>query len=74
MKLRALPQSFWQQPNIIACQGPGTICPDLCLPCKEDEINNNLQGRYIFNIFTVFSYLFMSTFIDFIKILFRQFV
>ncbi|GLV34315.1 hypothetical protein CBL_00243 [Carabus blaptoides fortunei] len=36
MKLRALPQSFWQQPNNTPSQSPGTLCPALPLLCKEE--------------------------------------
>lgn len=43
MKLRALPESFWQQPNEPAQQAPGTIYPDL--PVISSNEDNSLTGK-----------------------------
>ncbi|KAJ9575727.1 hypothetical protein L9F63_007373, partial [Diploptera punctata] len=48
MKLRALPQSFWQQPNHTNCLSPGAIYPILpplsSLGAAKDDVENVAAG------------------------------
>ena len=51
MKLRALPQSFWQQPNHTNCLSPGAIYPILpplsSLGAAKDDVENVAAGKII---------------------------
>lgn len=57
MKLRALPQSFWQQPNNMLCQETlGTICPALPIISKEEIAECLTTGKPYKKSFAEISY------------------
>jgi hypothetical protein len=49
MKLRALPQSFWQQPNHTNCLSPGVVYPVLpplsSLGAVKDDVESVAAGN-----------------------------
>ena len=45
MKLRALPQSFWQQPNAVNSASPGTMYAVLPPLCKTDQSGPDITGK-----------------------------
>lgn len=47
MKLRALPQSFWQQPNSVNTMSPGNMYLPVLPPlCKSEHSNVDPSGRW----------------------------
>lgn len=45
MRLRALPQSFWKQPNSPVNVSPGNLFPSLP-PLGTKETGEDFQGKY----------------------------
>lgn len=45
MRLRALPQSFWQQPNTVNSASPGSMYSVLPPLCKMEQSNSDLAGK-----------------------------